>query len=131
LEPSSLERRNKAIIGVLMVAILAFMLLFLQQQFDRGDYRRAIELLASKQQGQARSIAEELADRSNGQAPDCRPKLISSFRGTLKVTCSTGEGESYRFDVDLVRHTVLPANPAARALVDKLGNANRPGSGQH
>lgn len=126
MQSFSLERRSKIILGGLMIAILALMLVGLQQQFDQGDYRRALELIAARDPGATWSIGQELVERSKGSAPDCRPKLLSSFRGTLQVTCSTGEQTPYKFDVDLIRRTVCPADAAARSLVEAVEARNRP-----
>jgi len=112
-------------IGALMIAILGLMLVLLQQQFNQGDYRRAIELVASPQLGSKWSIGRELVERSKGGSPDCQPKLISSFKGTLDVTCYTGESQPYRFEVDLVRRSVTPVNPAAKELVKAVEEKSR------
>ena len=112
-------------IGVLMIAILGLMLVLLQQQFNQGDYRRAIELVASPQPGSKWSIGRELVERSKGGSPDCQPRLISSFRGTLEVTCYTGDSQPYRFEVDLVRRSVSPVNPAAKELVKSVEEKGR------
>ena len=125
METFSLERRNKLVIGALMVAILALMLVLLQQQFNQGDYRRALELLAARQPGSSWSIGQELVARSKRGAPDCRPRLISSFKGTLEVTCDTGEGRPYQFEIDLVRQSVRPLNPEAREVIEAVSAKNR------
>src|SRR5258708_6830027 len=108
-----------------MVAILALMLVLLQQQFNQGDYRRALELLAARQPGSSWSIGQELLARSKRGAPDCRPKLVSSFRGTLEVTCDTGDGRTYQFEVDLVRQSVRPLNADAGELIEAVSAKNR------
>jgi len=63
--------------------------------------------------------------RSKRGAPDCRPRLISSFKGTLEVTCDTGEGRPYQFEIDLVRQSVRPLNPEAREVIEALSAKNR------
>jgi hypothetical protein len=108
-----------------MVGILGLMLVLLQQQFNQGDYRRAMELIAAPQPGAKWSIGQELVERSKGGQPDCRPKLLSSFKGTLEVTCYTGEAQPYKFDVDLVRRAVTAINPAAQELVETVAEKNR------
>ena len=125
METFSLDRRNKLVIGALMIAILALMLVLLQQQFNQGDYRRALELLAARQPGSSWSVAQELVERTKRGAPDCRPKLVSSFKGTLEVTCDTGEGRPYQFEVDLVRQSVRPLNPVAQELTEAVSAKNR------
>jgi hypothetical protein len=125
LETFSLERRNKLVIGALMVAILALMLVLLQQQFNQGDYRRAVELLAARQPGTSWSIGQELLERSKRGPPDCRPKLVSSLKGTLEVTCDTGDGRTYQFEVDLVRQSVRPLNAEAREVIEAVSTKTR------
>src|SRR5690349_8892686 len=103
-----------------MIASLALMLIFLQQQFDRGDYNKAIDLLSSKSPGAHWSVAEELVLRAGSFKSDCQPRLISSFQGTLEVTCSVGEPTPYRFHVDLVRRQVVPMDAHTRELVETV-----------
>ena len=107
-----------------MISILALMLVALQQQFNQGDYRRALELIAARDPAGKWSIGQELMERAKNAAPDCRPKLISSFRGTVEITCSTDERASYRFEVDLVRRSVRPLDAAARSLVETVAKKN-------
>jgi len=107
------------VIGALMVAILAFMLLLLQQQFNQADERRAVALVGAAPAGPSRSLGEELAARAGERPLDCKAKILSSFRGTLEVACRTGDStaEPYRFAVDLVRKTVSPLDSRARGLI--------------
>lgn len=102
-----------------MVAILAFMLLLLQQQFNRADERRAVALVGAAPAGPSRSIGQELAARAGEHPLDCKAKILSSFRGTLEVACRAGDSaaEPYRFSVDLVRKTVSPLGSRARGLM--------------
>jgi hypothetical protein len=120
VEGTPLERRNKMIIGTLMIAILALSILALQQRFDQSDYEKAIRMLAVKAPGQQRSIAEELAQRAGNGPADCQPRMLSSFRGTLEVTCHTGNAEPYHFNIDLVRKTVEPADARSREFMAGL-----------
>ena len=120
MDPNPLERRGKLVIGALMIAILALSLIFLQQRFDSGDYERAILMLAHKAPADRWSINEELVLRSKAQAVECEPKMISSFRGTLEVTCRLGQAGTYRFAVDLVRKRVEPLDVPSRALMETV-----------
>jgi hypothetical protein len=113
------------VVGGLMIAILALMLIFLQQQFNQGDYRRALELVAAPKPGEKWSIVQELTERSKDGAPDCRPKLVSSFRGIVEVTCYAGQPSPYRFEVDLVRRSVQPTDAASRELMEAAQAKNR------
>lgn len=102
-----------------MVAILILSLTLLQQCFDQSDYRHALQLLAQAP-GPGWSIGKELVQRAGGGTPDCQSKLLSSFKGTVEVTCQASAGDTYRFEVDLVRKAIKPTNPAALALMEAV-----------
>jgi len=116
---TSLEKRRKYFVGVLMILILAFSLILVQQQFNQGDERKAVALVGATQARQGGTVGEVLIARSGGRSPDCRPTIVSSCTGTLEVTCRTPEPGTYRFAVDLVRNSVKPLDAGARALVDR------------
>lgn len=107
-----------------MVAILALMLLFLQQQFDRGDLDRAVGLLLAKPPGGAWSIAQELDARAGAVRPECVPRLVSSLAGTVEVSCAAGPSGAYRFEVDLVREEVRPIGLPAIELLREVEERN-------
>jgi hypothetical protein len=116
--PPELQNRSKLIVAALMVATLILLLVFLQQQFDNGDFNRAIGLLTSKSPGSQWSVAEEMVQRAGNKPLDCEPKLLSSFQGTLEVTCQSGSAAMpYRFHVDLVRKTVNAMDDHTRELI--------------
>lgn len=120
MEPSgSIERRGKLVVGTVMVAILILSLTLLQQCFDQSDYRNALQLLAQAP-GPGWTIGKELVQRAGSGAPDCQSKLLSSFKGTVEVTCRAGPGDPYRFEVDLVRKAIRPTNPLAQALMEAV-----------
>jgi hypothetical protein len=125
----NLERRGKLVVGALMIGILALTLTMLQQRFDEGDYEKAILLLAAKPPG-GWSVNEELVQRANNAAVDCQPRLLSSFRGTLEVTCHVASQEPYRFQVDLVRKLVISEDAHAQSILDAVAAKNhRPDAG--
>ena len=107
-----------------MVAILAFSLLALQNKFDEGDLRRAIEMLAQKAPGASWSVAQELDWRSGATLAQCEPRLLSSFAGTLEITCRAGATPPYRFWVDLVRRTLTPQDAHAKELLEVVTAKN-------
>lgn len=107
-----------------MIGILGLTLILLQQQFNEGDHRKAVQLLGSRDGGQW-SIGQELVARSKNGSPDCQSKILSSFRGTLEVICSTGEPRPYRFHVDLVRRSIEPADEPTRRLMAEVDQKNR------
>jgi len=115
---TSLEKRRKYFVGVLMILILAFSLILVQQQFNQGDERKAVALVGATKARQGGTVGEVLIARSGGRSPDCRPTIVSSCTGTLEVTCRTPEPGTYRFAVDLVRNSVKPLDAGAQALVD-------------
>lgn len=118
------DRRAKAVIAALMIGILAMTLILLQQQFDEGDYKYALEMLGNKRPGEAWSLGQELLQRSGGQTPQCAAKIVSSFRGTLEVTCVTPAGAHYRFTVDRVRKTIGPGDAETAALFEAVRRKN-------
>jgi hypothetical protein len=129
LEPNPLERRGKLIVGGLMLAILAFTLIALQQRFDQGDYEKAIQMLAAKAPGERRSVNEEIVQRAGKDAVECQPRLLSSFRGTLEVTCHAGAQGAYRFEVDLVRKRVTAEDARSQEVLDAVAQRNRADAG--
>jgi hypothetical protein len=114
----NLERRGKLVVGALMIGILALSITALQQRFDEGDFGRAIAMLAAKPDG-GRSINEEMVARAGSAPVGCDPRLLSSLRGTLEVTCTAGV-ERYRFKVDLVRKRVEAEDPHTQGLIDAV-----------
>jgi len=125
LESSPLEKRGKIFVGALMIGILGLTLILLQQQFNEGDHRKAVQLLGSRDGGAQWSIGQELVARSKNGPPDCQSKILSSFRGTLEVICSTGEPQPYRFRVDLVRRSIEPLDEPTRRLMAEVDQENR------
>lgn len=116
MQPES-QARGKLVVGTLMVGILAFALITLQREFDQGDYQRAMEMIAAPEESW--SIGKELDARTTGAAgPQCAPRLLSSFRGLVEITCLADGTEPYQFQVDLVRRVVSPVGDRARELMD-------------
>lgn len=115
------------VVGALMIAILALTLIFLQQRFDQSDLDKAVAMLAEKPDG-GWSVAEELDARGGASSAICSPRIVSSFRGTLEVSCTAGASEPYRFGVDLVRHTVKPLNAQAEELLQAVERRNAGGA---
>jgi hypothetical protein len=125
VEGTPLERRGKLLVGASMIVILGLTLTFLQQQFDRGDYEKAIRMFATQAPGQRWSINEEMVARGGSAAVNCdEPRLISSFRGTLEVVCRTQQPLPYRFRVDLVRKRVDAEDAHTQELLDTVAARN-------
>jgi hypothetical protein len=113
---TSLEKRRKYFIGALMILILAFTLVWIQQQFNQGDERKAVALVGAAKTAQGGTVGDALVAQSASGSPDCKSTITSSCAGTLEVTCRT-DGELYRFAVDLVRNSVHPLDERTRALM--------------
>jgi hypothetical protein len=124
VETPTIERRQRLVLGVVMVGILAFALVALQRQFDSGDDRRARELLASHPPGAKWWVGREMVERAGGVAPNCTTEIVSGCRGLIQVSCSAGEGAPYLFSVDLVRHAVTPLDERTQSLMDLSAKKN-------
>ncbi len=124
VENPTVQPRQRILLGAVMVGILAFALIALQNQFDSGDDRRARELLASHPPGAKWWVGRELVERAGGGAPDCATEIVSGCRGLIQVRCQAGEGAPYLFTVDLVRNTVAPLDERTRALMDVAAKKN-------
>jgi hypothetical protein len=110
---------KKILVAVMMIVWLVLLLSFLQQRYDAADERKAMALLVSKPPGATWSVGEELAQRANAPVPDCdKPRMISSFQGTLEVLCRAGDPQPYPFHVDLVRKTVTAGDSRSAALIE-------------
>lgn len=125
------EKRGKWLIGAMMIAILALALIMLQQQFDEGDHKFALEMLSFKRPGDTWSLGQELLFRSGQRTPNCAAKLLSSFRGTLEVTCSLPSGQRYHFNVDRVRKSIEPADTDTAELFEVVRGKNVSADGGH
>jgi hypothetical protein len=113
---TSLEKRRKYFIGALMILILAFTLVWIQQQFNQSDDLKAKALVGAAKTAQGGTVGDALVTRSASRSPDCKSTILSSCAGTLEVTCRT-DGELYRFAVDLIRNSVHPLDEPTRALM--------------
>src|SRR5712692_8286693 len=103
-----------------MILILAFTLVWIQQQFNQGDERKAVALVGAAKTAQGGTVGDALVARSASRSPDCKSTITSSCAGTLEVTVArtaSTDGELYRFAVDLVRNSVHPLDEPTRALM--------------
>lgn len=104
-------------VGTVLVAVLGLMLIALQRRFEQGDLDRAVALVLNIRPGASWSVARELDARSGQARPQCVPRIVSSFAGTVEVSCTAGPGGAYQFEVDLVAKSVQPiGEPAAELL---------------
>jgi hypothetical protein len=113
---NNLEKRRKYFVGALMVLVLAFTLVWIQQHFNQGDEQDAFALVGAQKASQGGTVGEVLVARSASGSPDCRSTFISYLDGTLEVTCRT-DTEMYRFAVDLIHKSVRPLDERTSVLM--------------
>jgi hypothetical protein len=102
-----------------MVALLAFVLSWLQGRFDSSDVKKAIASAMAWKPSGTSTVFEVLTARGEGD-PRCEGKVVSQLLGDVEVRCSTpGRPQvEYEFRVLLDgRRPPHPANPAAEQLV--------------
>jgi hypothetical protein len=109
--------KKKLVIAGLMVAWLVLMLVLLQSRYDQGDHKSALKLIASRAPGATWSVWDEMLARAGDESIACTPRIVSSFQGTIDVSCQTGKAGTYQFSVDLVRKLVLPVDEKTKELV--------------
>lgn len=122
------ERRRRYVIGGLMIAILVLALVLLQNAFDNGDRRRALEAVAGWQPVANGPLVRDLLLAKNGGAvPACDQKIESSFRGMMHVECEVGgDRQPFAFEVDLVRRAVTAADASTRERLEAAARAAIP-----
>jgi len=117
-------RRQRLLLGAVMLGLLALSLTTLQATFDAGDRRRAISALASTPAAGAEgpSLAHLLRERGGGQPPDCEAEVLSAARGITRVTCAVrGDPELWLFRWDDLRRARLePENEATRRRLGEV-----------
>lgn len=114
--------REKWPIAIVMVALLAFTLTWLQGRFDQSDAKKAIAMAMSWKPNGAQSVLDGLAARGEGD-PECDGKVVSQLLGDVAVRCSTAQKPQIDYDFRVLldgRKPPRPDNDAARALVAAL-----------
>jgi hypothetical protein len=114
--------RQRLLLAVAMVLVLAFTLSWLQGRFDASDAKKAIAAAMSWKPAGSRTILDALAERNEGD-PQCTGKVVSQLLGDVEVRCSTRKNpqSDYQFRVLLDgRRPPRPANPAAEQLVQRM-----------
>jgi len=115
-----------------MALALGATLAWLQGRFDKGDLRKATDLLEKSRPAgpdspspQA-SIAEAIA-KDLGHPANCAAEITSGCRGIVHVRCGA-PGDEYLFAADLARRPPVlhPANPKAQALMVRLAGPEAP-----
>lgn len=88
----------------------------LYQMHAAGDARRAVNIVGEYRAAGMPTLAEFLGERG---AVACASEVISSFYGTMDVTCRVGDGNSkeYVWRVDVLQEKFAPADERTRALM--------------
>jgi hypothetical protein len=118
------QMRGKWLASFLMVGVLVFALIWLQQRYDQSDHRRAIELLGPRADA-GWWIGKELEARNRGAPPDCEATITSSLWGQVQVSCPISGEDAYRFQVDLIRKSVAPVDARTAELLSAVEQKQR------
>ena len=117
----------------LILLAAAGSLLVLQGIFDRSDLDKAERMVRDYRIGGP--ALGEIIDRRHPERTGpgrWSAEILSSCRGTVRVTCAVPRpsGDAiHRFDVDLPRKAIHPADEAGRAALEALERASPPKSG--
>jgi hypothetical protein len=88
----------------------------LYQMHAAGDARRAVQIVGEYRAEGQPTLAEFLGSRG---AVACSSAVVSSFYGTMDVTCRVGAGQprAYVWRVDVLQRIFAPADEVTRALM--------------
>lgn len=114
--------REKWPIAIVMVALLAFVLTWLQGRFDQSDAKKAIAAAMSWKPAGGESVFEALTRRGEGD-PQCVGKVVSQLMGDVDVRCSTPQKPEIEYEFRVLldgRKPPRAANEAADRLVAGL-----------
>lgn len=104
------------VVPTIVLGIVASWTLY--QLHAAGDVRRAVEVVAEYQaEGQP-----TLAGFMGRQGPvDCGAEVVSSFYGTMNVTCRVGRlsPKQYVWRVNVMQKAFAPADEATRELMSQ------------
>ena len=110
--------------AIVSAAALGLTLRALDRRFDRADRDHAVEIVIGyRPPGQEESLPALMARArdARGQQTACNAQITSSLRGTVRVTCAVdGGAPAYRFDVDLARIAIHPADAPTRRFLAAL-----------
>lgn len=120
------------VLGVVLIVYAGIMAVMgLQYLFDRGDLRKADQVLSQfKPEGSDKTL-KELMTGKLGVAEgglSCSSTLLSRYEGRVEVDCRSatavaaddndaGGREEFRFEVDVVAAQIKALNDATKALV--------------
>jgi hypothetical protein len=88
----------------------------LYQMHAAGDARHAVEIVGEYRAEGQPTLAEYLGRRG---PVDCGSAVVSSFYGTMDVTCRVGatSPRTYVWRVDVLQQNFAPADDVTRALM--------------
>ena len=88
----------------------------LYQLHAAGDVRRAVEVVAEYQAEGQPTLADFLARQGR---VDCGAEVVSSFYGTMDVTCRVGDisPKHYVWRVSVMQKAFAPADDATREMM--------------
>lgn len=111
--------REKWPIAIVMIALLALALTWLQGRFDQSDAKKGITAAMSWKPRGTRSVFDALAARGEGD-PQCIGKVVSQLMGDVEVRCSTPAKPEIEYEFRVLldgKKPPRPANEAAEKLV--------------
>lgn len=111
-----LDRNNWfLVIPTIVLGVAATVTLY--RMHGAGDVRTALQVVTGYQAEGRLPLGEYVA--AGAERVDWDAEVVSSFYGTMDVTCRVGEPESvdYRWRVDVVRHAFAPADEPTKALM--------------
>jgi hypothetical protein len=114
--------REKWPIAIVMVAVLAFTLTWLQGRFDQSNAKKAITAAMSWKPGGADSVFDGFARLGEGD-PQCVGKVVSQLMGDVEVRCSTPAKPRIEYEFRVLldgRKPPRAANEPAEKLVAGL-----------
>ena len=114
--------REKWPIAIVMVAVLAFTLTWLQGRFDQSDAKKAIAASMSWKPAGAESVFDGFARLKEGD-PQCVGEVVSQLMGDVAVRCATPAKPQIEYEFRVLLDGKKPpraANDAAQKLVAGL-----------
>lgn len=124
----------KLIIRLAAVVVFCYALLLsvttLQYFFDRGDIRRASEVIYKYQpvRDHSKTLVQIMAKSLNIMEADihCESQIVARYEGYVQVECGAkanfipGIPKNFVWQVDLVGARIKPANDKATTLMNQL-----------
>jgi len=114
--------RHKWPLAIVLVALLAFTLTWLQGRFDQSDAKKGITAAMAWKPAGSRSVFDAIAARGEGD-PQCVGKVVSQLMGDVDVRCSTPAKPQIEYEFRVLldgRKPPRPANETAQQLVAGL-----------